>query len=131
MDGPPEPGVHLAIDDFGTGFSSLGYLSRFRFDRIKIDKSFVRDIGVGTSSDVIVTAIIALSHSLSKAVTAEGVETEGQLAFLRRQGCNEVQGFLLAPPVLASEIECVVGGRNSPSVWPATAVLPLRSDNFA
>ncbi len=76
-------GVHLAIDDFGTGFSSLGYLNRFQFDKIKIDKSFVRGIGTGASSDAIVKAIIALSRSLGKAMTAEGVETEDQLSLLR------------------------------------------------
>jgi diguanylate cyclase (GGDEF)-like protein/PAS domain S-box-containing protein len=118
-------GVHLAIDDFGTGFSSLGYLNRFQFDRIKIDKSFVRGIGTGTSSDAIVKAIIALSRSLGKAVTAEGVETEGQLSFLRQHGCNEVQGFLLAQPVPASEIQCLVPGRNSLPVRLAPTVVPL------
>jgi EAL domain-containing protein (putative c-di-GMP-specific phosphodiesterase class I) len=118
-------GVHLAIDDFGTGFSSLGYLNRFQFDRIKIDKSFVRGIGTGTSSDAIVKAIIALSRSLGKAVTAEGVETEGQLSFLRQHGCNEVQGFLLAQPVPASEIQCLVPGRNSLPVRLAPTLVPL------
>jgi EAL domain-containing protein (putative c-di-GMP-specific phosphodiesterase class I) len=109
-------GIHLAIDDFGTGFSSLGYLNRFRFDRIKIDKSFVHEIGTGASSDAIVKTIIAIARSLNKAVTAEGVETEDQLSFLRQHGCNEVQGFLLAPPAPACEVERVVLGRSSTSV---------------
>jgi diguanylate cyclase (GGDEF)-like protein/PAS domain S-box-containing protein len=100
-------GVHLAIDDFGTGYSSLSYLKHFPFDRIKIDGSFVRDIGAGGKSEAIVKAIIALSHSLGKAVTAEGVESEYQLDFLRRNSCDEVQGFLLAPPCPAAEIDTI------------------------
>jgi diguanylate cyclase (GGDEF)-like protein/PAS domain S-box-containing protein len=100
-----EMGVHLAIDDFGTGYSSLGYLKHFPFDRIKIDKSFVRDIGAEANADAIVKAIIALGRSLGKSVTAEGVETEPQLAFLRRHTCDEVQGYLLGRPRTVSEIE--------------------------
>jgi EAL domain-containing protein (putative c-di-GMP-specific phosphodiesterase class I) len=104
-----EMGVNLAIDDFGTGYSSLGYLKHFPFDRIKIDKSFVRDIGakanVDTDADAIVKAIIGLGRSLGRSVTAEGVETEHQLAFLRRNACDEAQGYLLARPGRADEIE--------------------------
>ncbi|MBV8590746.1 MAG: EAL domain-containing protein [Acetobacteraceae bacterium] len=100
-----ELGVRLAIDDFGTGFSSLGYLKHFPFDRIKIDQSFVRDIGSGTNADAIVNAIIALTRSLGKCVTAEGVETEFQLAFLRDKTCDEAQGYLLARPKSVSELE--------------------------
>jgi EAL domain-containing protein (putative c-di-GMP-specific phosphodiesterase class I) len=80
-------------------------LKHFPFDRLKIDASFVRDIGEGDKSEAIVKAIIALSHSLGKAVTAEGVESEDQLAFLRGNACDEVQGFLLATPCPAAEIE--------------------------
>jgi EAL domain-containing protein (putative c-di-GMP-specific phosphodiesterase class I) len=105
-------GVHLAIDDFGTGYSSLSYLKHFSFDRIKIDASFVGDIGTGGKSEAIVKAIIALAHNLGKAVTAEGVESECQLDFLRRNGCDEVQGFLLAPPCPAAEIARMFETRN-------------------
>ena len=100
-----EMGVHLAIDDFGTGYSSLAYLKHFPFDRIKIDKSFVHDIGAEGNADAIVKAIIPLGRSLGKSVTAEGVETELQLAFLRQNRCDEVQGYLLAQPRSVSEIE--------------------------
>jgi diguanylate cyclase (GGDEF)-like protein len=100
-------GVAIVMDDFGTGYSSLSYLKHFPFDRIKIDGSFVRDIGAGGKSEAIVKAIIALSHSLGKAVTAEGVESEYQLDFLRRNSCDEVQGFLLAPPCPAAEIDTI------------------------
>ena len=100
-----EMGVRLAIDDFGTGYSSLTYLKHFPFDRIKIDKSFVRDIGAAGNADAIVKAIIALGRSLGKSVTAEGVETERQLTFLRRNTCDEVQGYLLARPTSVNEIE--------------------------
>lgn len=109
-------GVHLAIDDFGTGYSSLSYLKHFPFDRIKIDASFVRDIGAGAKSEAIVKAIIALSHSLGKEVTGEGVETPYQLAFLRGNACDEAQGFLLAPPCSAAEIGKIFEKHNPASV---------------
>jgi diguanylate cyclase (GGDEF)-like protein/PAS domain S-box-containing protein len=104
-----EMGVHLAIDDFGTGYSSLAYLKHFPFDRIKIDRSFVRDIGAEGNADAIVKAIIALGRSLGKSVTAEGVETERQLAFLRKNACDEAQGYLLARPTSVREIELAFG----------------------
>ena len=100
-----ELGVTLAIDDFGTGCSSLGYLKHFPFNRIKIDGSFVRDIDGEDDSKAIVKAMISLGHSLGKSVTAEGVETQTQLAFLRANACDEAQGYLLARPRAVGEIE--------------------------
>jgi EAL domain-containing protein (putative c-di-GMP-specific phosphodiesterase class I) len=97
-------GVSIACDDFGTGYSSFSYLQNLAFDRIKIDKSFVRDLGITPSALRIVQAILAMAQSLGMAVTAEGVETEQQFAILREQGCPEIQGFLLGRPIPAEAI---------------------------
>ena len=97
-------GIRIALDDFGAGFSSLSYLRSFPFDKIKIDKSFVRDVDTNKDSAVIVAAIIGLARSLGMTTVAEGVETPQQLATLRVQGCGRVQGYLFSPPVPASDI---------------------------
>ena len=92
-------GVRIALDDFGTGYSSLSYLRSFPFDKIKIDRSFVRDLTAADGSKMIVRAIINLSKNLGMVTTAEGVETNEQLDTIRTEGCDEVQGFLFARPV--------------------------------
>ncbi|BBD40507.1 hypothetical protein Amn_53870 [Aminobacter sp. Y103A] len=92
-------GVRIALDDFGTGYSSMSYLRRFPFSRLKIDRSFVRDIGSSRESMAIVRAIIGLGTNLGIDTTAEGVETGAQLELLRRERCGEIQGFLFSPPV--------------------------------
>ena len=93
------------MDDFGTGYSSLGYLRSFPFDKIKIDQSFIHDLPTKEDSVAIIRAVVGLSSSLGITTTAEGVETEDQLARLTSEGCNEVQGFLFSPPRPAADIE--------------------------
>ena len=96
-----EHGIKLSIDDFGTGYSSLSYLKRFPIDTLKIDRSFVQDLGPDTAGEEIVGAIIAMAHSLSMSVVAEGVETEFQLAVLERLKCDQIQGYYYSKPVPA------------------------------
>jgi EAL domain-containing protein (putative c-di-GMP-specific phosphodiesterase class I) len=97
-------GVRIAMDDFGTGYSSLSYLHRFPFDRIKIDQSFVRELGKQRDCDAIVRAVTALSRELGMATTAEGVETQEQLRALTLAGCTAVQGYLFSRPVPAAAV---------------------------
>ncbi|MDD4979427.1 MAG: EAL domain-containing protein [Gallionella sp.] len=99
MDKLHERGIRMSIDDFGTGYSSLSYLKRFKVYKLKIDQSFVRDITVDAEDKAIVTAIINLANSLGMQTIAEGVETAGQLAYLRSQGCDEVQGYHFSKPL--------------------------------
>jgi diguanylate cyclase len=97
-------GVQVSCDDFGTGYSSFSYIQKLAFDRIKIDKSFVQELGTNASSLRIVQAILAMAQSLGMNVTAEGVETEEQFSLLREFGCGEIQGFLLGQPMAAEAI---------------------------
>jgi predicted signal transduction protein with EAL and GGDEF domain len=100
-------GVRIAIDDFGTGYSSLSYLQRFPLDRVKIDRSFVRDLIQNSTEASIVTAIIAMAHELRLEVVAEGVETEEQYEYLRAEGCDVIQGFLIAQAMPPDQLQAM------------------------
>ena len=106
-----EMGVQIAIDDFGTGHSSLNYLRSFPIDSVKIDQEFVQEIEASAADRAIVSAVIGMARGLRLRVTAEGVETESQLAFLREQGCEDVQGFLFGEPVPAEAFQVGEGKR--------------------
>jgi predicted signal transduction protein with EAL and GGDEF domain len=103
-------GVSISMDDFGTGYSSLSYLRSFPFDKIKIDRSFVKDLAQRSDCVAIVRAISGLGRSLNITTTAEGVETVDQLDWLRAEGCNEVQGFLFSAARPAGEIAALLAG---------------------
>ena len=98
-------GVQLSMDDFGTGYSSLSHLKRFPFDKLKMDISFVREVTSDAGSAAIARTIIAMAHNLSLRVIAEGIETEGQLSYLRAHGCNEMQGFYFSRPLPSPAFE--------------------------
>jgi EAL domain-containing protein (putative c-di-GMP-specific phosphodiesterase class I) len=91
-------GIRISIDDFGTGYSSLGYLPRLPVDTLKIDRSFVADLGLNSTAQSLIEGMISLAHSIGKQVVVEGVETNEQLELLKSMGCDEIQGFLLGRP---------------------------------
>ena len=105
MDQLHDRGVRLSMDDFGTGYSSLSYLKRFQIYKLKIDQSFVRDLDDDANDRAIVSAIIRMAQALGMRTTAEGVETESQLAFLHEQGCDEEQGYHFSTPLPAVQLE--------------------------
>lgn len=97
-------GIQISMDDFGTGYSSLSYLKRFPFDNLKIDKSFINDIPMDEGDATLVLTIIAMAHNFKLKVVAEGVETQAQMDFLTRNGCDEIQGYFFSRPLPASEM---------------------------
>ena len=107
-----ELGVRISMDDFGTGYSSLSYLSKFPFDKIKIDQSFIRNLKDDPASMSIIRAVIGLGRGHVMSTTAEGVETEEQLSILRAEGCTQFQGYLLAKPMPADEVEAFLSGNS-------------------
>ncbi len=106
-----QAGVHISIDDFGTGYSSLSYLRKLPAEELKIDRSFVQDLGVSEDAERVVDAVIKLAQALQLKVVAEGVETEQQYAILRSLGCDELQGFLFAKPMSAQRAVAVGDAR--------------------
>jgi diguanylate cyclase (GGDEF)-like protein len=106
-------GVRISMDDFGTGYSSLAYLQKFSFDKIKIDRSFVKNISERPQSIAIIRAVTALSISLGMKTTAEGVETEEELQTLKDEGCTEVQGYLFSKPVPAAQAAQLLQSRKA------------------
>ncbi|MBB4227442.1 EAL domain-containing protein (putative c-di-GMP-specific phosphodiesterase class I) [Rhizobium mongolense] len=107
-------GVRIAMDDFGTGYSSLSYLRLFPFDKIKIDQSFIRELGDSKDCAAIVKAVVDLGSSLGITTTAEGVETTNQLDQVREHGCTEIQGYFFGKPLPFSHVEKLLR-KGSPS----------------
>ncbi len=101
-------GVSVSMDDFGTGYSSFRNLRAFPFDKIKIDRSFIRELPTSRDCSAIVRAVASLGASLGMSTTAEGVETNEQLEWLRNEGCTEMQGYFFSPPIPASEIGAIL-----------------------
>jgi EAL domain-containing protein (putative c-di-GMP-specific phosphodiesterase class I) len=101
-------GVRICMDDFGTGYSSLSYLRSFPFDKIKIDRSFISELGKENDAVAIIRAVMDLGSNLGMITTAEGVETEEQLAILKAEGCMQVQGYLFSRPKPAAEIPAML-----------------------
>jgi diguanylate cyclase (GGDEF)-like protein len=111
-----ELGVHIALDDFGTGYSSLRYLHRFPFDKIKIDRSFVKEVGDGSGTSSIIKAVVAIATDRCMVTTAEGVETRQQLETVRALGCTQMQGYLFSAARPALEIRAMLGLGDTPAL---------------
>ena len=114
-------GVRISMDDFGSGYSSLSYLQAFPFDKIKIDRAFVMNLGRNPQSAAIVRAVIGLGHGLEMSIVAEGVETQEQLSFLAEQGCDAVQGYFIGKPFPIEQYDALVG-RTGAAIEPARKI---------
>ncbi len=115
-------GIRISMDDFGTGYASLATLQAFPFDRLKIDRSFVAQLGTGPQAAVIVRAVLSLGRSLGMGVVAEGVETHAQMTFLTEEACGEMQGYLFGKPRPIADYAAAVGGSAEASA-PAGPIL--------
>jgi EAL domain-containing protein (putative c-di-GMP-specific phosphodiesterase class I) len=119
-------GIRISIDDFGTGHSSLGYLKRFPVDRLKVDRSFVRDLPHNGDDVAITRAVIAMAHSLKMSVVAEGVEHQEQFDLLRAEGCDEFQGYFCAKPMEEADLLKFVATRQPPTSAARSATIRSR-----
>jgi EAL domain-containing protein (putative c-di-GMP-specific phosphodiesterase class I) len=125
-------GLKLALDDFGAGHSSLTYLQRLPFDKLKVDRGFVAALDHSANAGVIIEAIIALGRALNLSILVEGIETEEQRALVRLAGCDEMQGYLFAKPAPREEIDRIVapGNRRPGNRWAGNARragMPMRA----
>ena len=112
-------GVRISMDDFGSGYSSLSYLQAFPFDKIKIDRAFVINVGRNPQSAAIIRAVIGLGHGLEMSIVAEGVETQEQLGFLADEGCDAMQGYFIGKPLPIGHYAGLVGRVDGNTVEPA------------
>ena len=108
-------GLTLAIDDFGTGYSSFNYLRQFRVGKLKIDRSFIRDVATNPNDAAITAAIISMAKSLNLKVIAEGVEDEAQMSFLRAHQCDEIQGYYFSRPLTVDKVADKLRGHSPES----------------
>jgi len=115
-------GVRISMDDFGSGYSSLSYLQAFPFDKIKIDRCFVMNLGRNPQSAAIVRAVIDLGHGLGMSMVAEGVETQEQFSFLTDEGCDALQGYLMGKPLPIARYAALVGRPDVDAVNPARRI---------
>ena len=108
-------GIQIAIDDFGTGYSSLSALKTFPVARLKIDRSFIKGLPANVDDRAVTTAVISLGKKLNLRIVAEGVENDEQIAFLRKNKCDELQGFRFSEPIPPSDVEDFLRGVNAPA----------------
>lgn len=120
-------GVRIAVDDFGTGYSSLNYLRRLPLDKLKIDRSFIREVTTSHEDAEVVRAIVSLAHSLRLRVIAEGVETAEQLLFLRTLGCDQYQGYFKSAPLRAADFLALLHASEALVELPAPGIARLRA----
>jgi len=120
-------GFTIALDDFGTGYSSLGYLSRYPVDKIKIDRSFVSNLGIDPEAEAVIRAIVKLSKALNLNIVAEGVETRAQKNILRQTGCNIIQGYLFSKPVTSSVIDEMMKNERKLAIIDEEGYVPVKA----